>query len=48
MSIPKPTKSPLDMCQSTSDPNIAGVGTLLTALPHYRIVGCQRLGPPTS
>jgi hypothetical protein len=37
MSIPKPTKSLLDMCKSTSDPNIAGVETLLTALPHLRI-----------
>jgi hypothetical protein len=37
MSIPKPTRSLLDMCKSTSDPNIAGVETLLTALPHLRI-----------
>ena len=37
MSIPKPTKSLLEMCKSTSDPNIAGVETLLTALPHLRI-----------
>ena len=37
ISIPKPTKSALDMFKSTRDPSIAGVETLLTALPHCRI-----------
>jgi hypothetical protein len=37
MQIPKPSKSKLDLCKSTLDPNIAGVETLLTALPHHRI-----------
>jgi hypothetical protein len=37
MQIPKPGKSKLDLCKSTLDPNISGVETLLTALPHHRI-----------
>ena len=37
MQIPKPSKSKLDLCKSTIDPNISGVETLLTALPHHRI-----------
>jgi hypothetical protein len=37
MSIAKPSKSPLEMFKSTSEPSIAGVETLLTALPHYRL-----------
>ena len=37
MQIPKPNKSKLDLCKSTLDPNISGVETLLTALPHHRI-----------
>ena len=37
ISIPKPTKSALDLFKSTRDPSIASVETLLTALPHYRI-----------
>ena len=37
ISIPKPTKSALDLFKSTRDPSIAGVETLLTALPHCRI-----------
>jgi hypothetical protein len=37
MSIAKPTKSQLDMFKSTRDPSIAGVETLLTALPHYKL-----------
>ena len=37
MSIPKPSKSQLDMFKSTRDPSIAGVETLLTALPHHNM-----------
>ena len=37
MSIPKPSKSTLDMFKSTRDPSIAGVETLLTALPHHKM-----------
>jgi hypothetical protein len=37
MSIPKPSKSTLDMFKSTRDPSIAGVETLLTALPHHKL-----------
>ena len=37
MSIAKPTKSQLDMFKSTRDPSIAGVETLLTALPHHKL-----------
>ena len=40
MSIPKPSKSTLDMFKSTRDPSIAGVETLLTALPHTK---CRKL-----
>jgi hypothetical protein len=35
ISIPKPSK--LDKCRSTHDPQIAGVETLLTKLPHHRL-----------
>jgi hypothetical protein len=37
MSVPKPVKNMLDMFKSTRNPSIAGVGTLLTALPHYKL-----------
>jgi hypothetical protein len=37
ISVPKPTKSILDMFKSTRDPNSPGVETLLTALPHCRL-----------
>ena len=37
MSIPKPTKSMMDLCKSTEDPSIAGVENLLTALQHYKL-----------
>jgi hypothetical protein len=37
ISIPKPIKSALDMFKSTCNPSIAGVETLLTALPHYKM-----------
>jgi hypothetical protein len=37
MQVPKPTKNTLDMFKSTRDPSIAGVETLLTALPHYKL-----------
>ena len=46
MSIPKPSKSTLDMFKTTRDPSIAGVETLLTALPHYTHIGRERLGAP--
>jgi hypothetical protein len=37
LSIAKPTKFDLDMFKSTGDPSIAGVETLLTALPHHKL-----------
>ena len=37
MSIPKPSKSILDMFKTTRDPSIAGVETLPTALPHHKV-----------
>ena len=37
ISVPKPTKSLMDMCKSTEDPTIAGVETLLTALPYLKL-----------
>jgi hypothetical protein len=37
ISIPKPGEFSLDMFKSTRDPTIAGVETLLTALPHHKI-----------
>ena len=37
MSIAKPRKSTLDMFKSSRDPSIAGVETLLTALPSITI-----------
>jgi hypothetical protein len=48
MSIPKPSKSALDMFKSTRDPSIAGVETLLTALPHHKLKDAKdwaRLNP---
>jgi hypothetical protein len=37
ISIPKPGEFSLDMFKSTLDPSMAGVETLLTALPHHKI-----------
>jgi hypothetical protein len=37
ISIPKPSKLSLDMFKSRREPSIAGVETLLTALPHHKI-----------
>jgi hypothetical protein len=37
ISIPKPGEFNLDKFKSTRDPSIAGVETLLTALPHHKI-----------
>jgi hypothetical protein len=37
ISIPKPGTFSLDKFKSTRDPSIAGVETLLTALPHHKI-----------
>jgi hypothetical protein len=37
ISIPKPGKFNLDKFRSTRDPSIAGVETLLTALPHHKL-----------
>ena len=41
MSIAKPRKSTLDMFKSSRDPNIAGVETLLTALPHHNLTDAK-------
>jgi hypothetical protein len=37
ISVPKPGEFSLDMFKSRCNPSIAGVETLLTALPHYKI-----------
>jgi hypothetical protein len=37
ISIPKPSKSKLDRFKSTGAPSIAGVETLLAALPHHKL-----------